>query len=224
MSKLDRLKAHFGRWGIWRTLYFIVMRVAARFLGIEVFVVRARSTAATSPENPCTLAGVAFREAELDELLEFVASPEVLLDEKFIKAAIGRSDIAFGAFKDGSMIAYLWRSTSTAPHNRDCWVRVSPPYSYSYNSFTKPEFRGQRIVPGLLLFSDDEMRKKGYTHRAGIVATTNFASLAMGKHLGSRVVGRIGYINWFGRIRFFRSRSVADIGFELLPKPGKKET
>ena len=223
MSKLDRLKAHFWRWGWWRTLYFIVMRVAARYLGIEVFVVRVRATAETSSENPCTLPGVTFREATIDELLDFVASPEVLLDHKFVNDAIGRGDLAFGAVRDGSMLAYLWRSTSTAPHNRDCWIKVTPPYSYSYNSFTTPEFRGQRIVPGLLLFSDNEMMKKGYTHRAGIVATSNFASLAMGKHLGSKIIGRVGYIKWFNRIRFFRSRSVAEVGFKLLPSPGKRD-
>jgi hypothetical protein len=223
MSKLDKLKAHIGRWGWWRTLYFVVMWMAARYLGIEVFVARVRATAEASPENPCRLAGVTFREAKVDELLDIVASPEVLLDENFISAAIGRGDIPFGAFKDGAMIAYLWRSTSTAPHNRDCWIKVAPPYSYSYNSYAKPEFRGHRVVPGALLFSDDEMMKKGYSHRVGIIATSNFASLAMGKHLGSNIIGRVGYIKWFGRIRFFRSRSVADIGLELLPKPGATE-
>ena len=223
MSKLDKLNAHIRRWGWWRTLYFLVMRAAARYLRLELFVLRVRDTAATNPENPCRLSGVIFREVDADEILALARDPDVPLGRGFVRAATRRGDLAFGAFKDESLIAYLWRSTTTAPHNDACWVSMSAPYSYSYNSFAKPEFRGQRIVPGLLLYSDEEMMKKGYTHRAGIVATSNFASLAMGKHLGSQVIGRIAYANWFGRIRYFRSRSVTATGFNLVPKPGKME-
>ena len=67
------------------------------------------------------------------------------------------------------------------------------------------------------------MMHKGYTHRVGIIATTNFASLAMGKRLGSEVIGRVAYVRWFGRIRFFRSRSARDIGFELVEPPASRQ-
>ncbi len=223
MQKLSKLNAHIRRWGWWRTFYWVLMRVAARFLGIEVFVARVRDTERTPTENPCTLAGVTFREASVEEMLACAEDPGNPLATAFVNSAFGRGDLAYGAFRDGALVAYLWRSMNTAPHNIHCWVKVASPYSYSYNSFANPELRGQRIVPGLLLYSDEALLQKGYTHRVGIIATTNYASLAMGKRLGSEVIGRVAYVRWFGRIRFFRSRSIRDIGFELVEPPPRTQ-
>ena len=123
---------------------------------------------------------------------------------------------------DSSLIAYAWRAIGSAPHYDDCWVCVEDPYSYSYNAFTKPEFRGQHLVPALLMYSDQEMRKSGYTHRAGIVAVSNYASLAMSKHMDSQNIGHIGFVKWFGRYRFFRSRSAAKIGIRFCQPSREK--
>jgi hypothetical protein len=72
------------------------------------------------------------------------------------------------------------------------------------------------------MYSDHEMRKKGYTHRAGIIAVTNFASLGMGKHMGSHTIGHVGFLKWFGRYHFFRSGPAADIGFQFFQPSREK--
>ena len=59
-----------------------------------------------------------------------------------------------------------------------------------------------------------------YTHRIGFIAVTNFASLAMGDHMGTRTFGYIGYFEWFGRYIPFRTKAVAEIGAEFF-EPGK---
>jgi hypothetical protein len=38
----------------------------------------------------------------------------------------------------------------------------------------------------------------------------------MGPSIGSQNIGRLGYLHWFGKPFFFRSRAVADIGVELF--------
>ena len=96
------------------------------------------------------------------------------------------------------------------------WVRVPHPYNYTYNSYTRPSHRGQRISPALHLFSDAEMQERGFTHRAGFVAVHNAASLTMGKHMGSKVIGKAGYLDWFGKQVPFRTPGVKKIGFEFF--------
>ncbi|MGI9261115.1 MAG: hypothetical protein ACR2QR_03715, partial [Woeseiaceae bacterium] len=96
------------------------------------------------------------------------------------------------------------------------WIRIRKPYNYSYKSFTRTAYRGRRISPTVHLFSDNEMRKHGYAYRVGFVGMTNYASLEMGKHMGSIIVGYAGYIAWFGLLIPFRTRPVKEIGFEFF--------
>lgn len=222
MSKLDKLNSHARRWGWWQTGYWLVMRTASKYLGLEVFFLRTRATPERSTSNQCELPGVTFRLANDEELLKSATDTALPLDDKFVRAAMGRGDLAYGAFHEAELIAYVWRSTGSAPHLDDCWIRMARPYSYSYNSFARPDFRGQHLVPALILYSDHEMMKRGYTHRAGIIAITNFPSLGMGKHLDSHTIGHVGFLKWFGRYHFFYSRSAVDIGFQFFQPSREK--
>ena len=216
MSKLNKLNSHLRRWGWLRTAFFLIMRIASDFLGLHVFMVRTRSIVEKEISNPCKLPDIELRHIEEDELLTFVDDAELSQDRETVHAAIERGDIVFGAFDGANLVAYAWRSTTSAPYTDDVWVRVAHPYSYSYKSYTRQEFRGQHLVPALILFSDEEMLKKGYTHRAAYVGITNYPSLAMGKQLDSQPIGHIVVLKWFGRHFFFRSKRVADIGFEFF--------
>jgi len=216
MSKLNKLNSHLRRWGWLRTAFFLLMRIASDFLGLHVFIVRTRSIEEKEISNPCKLPNIELRHIEENELLTFLDDAELFLDLEFVQAAIERGDLAFGAFNGSTLVAYMWRSTTSAPHTDDVWVRIAHPYSYSYKSYTRQEFRGQHLVPALILFSDEEMLKKGYTHRAGYIGVTNYPSLGMGKHVDSHSIGYIVILKWFGRHFFFRSKRVADIGFEFF--------
>jgi hypothetical protein len=215
MSKSANLKAHIQRWGLWGTARYLLLRVASDIFGIHSYVARVNLT----PEelsNPCRLPEIGFRQIESIELEQLAGEAKLLLDRDFVAAALARGDIAFGAYDGTRLAAYVWRTTSVAPHTDDVWVRAAAPYGYSYKSLARPEYRGQRIVPGLILYSDHAMLDMGYTHRVGIIALTNLASLAMGPTMGSQNIGRLGYLHWFGKPFFFRSRAVADIGVELF--------
>lgn len=192
------------------------MRAASKLLGLEVFVLRTREAPEQAFNNQCKLPGVTFRRVSDEELQSAVDDAALPLQDEFVGPAMDRGDLAFGAFHEGVLIAYAWRSTDSAPHYADCWIRVARPYSYSYNSFARPDFRGQRVVPALIAYSDHEMRQLGYTHRVGIIATTNYASLGMGKHMGSQNIGRVGFLRWFGRYRFFLSGPAKEIGFRFF--------
>ena len=215
MTKRDKLKAHLQRYGFFRTAFWLLMRGASSFLGFNLFVVRTSLTPKTL-DNPCRLANLDYRRLDTDEALRWTEDTELELDPEISRSALERGDILFGAFDGSRLISYIWRSVSCAPHSDEVWVRVARPYCYSYKSFARPDYRGQRIVPALILYSDQEMLKDGYTHRAGYVDVSNFASLAMAGPMGSEHIGHAGFLHWFGRCFSFRTKPVRDIGFEFF--------
>lgn len=214
-SKIARIKAFAHRWGWPRTVYRAVMDIAGDYLGIHVFVIRGRHTTSEA-SCPIKRPGIELRRVEVDTLMQSVDDPQLGLDQQFVDAALERGDIPFGAFDETLLVAYTWRTISIAPHEDDVWVRAIRPYSYAYKSFTQKEYRGNHILPALILYADDEMLKLGFSHRVGFIAVTNFSSLAVGRYIHSHNFGYAGYLKWFGRLIAFRTRGVAETGFEFI--------
>ncbi len=214
---LEKLSSDIQRWGLVHSLFSRIMRRISRFLGIHVHVVRTADMG-DNPQDISIPSNISLRVIPPDQLLEAIADPALLLSHEFVKSAINRGDLVFGAFDGPVLVSYVWRTFNHAPHKDNIWVRVNYPYCYAYNSFTLPNFRGRRISPAVHVFSDTEMFKRGYTHRAGFIALANYASLAMGKHIGSKIIGYAGYVKWFGVIIPFRTNAVRKIGFEFFEK------
>ena len=166
-------------------------------------------------ERVSTMPSLDYRVVTPNELRIACVDKDMDLTREFVERAMARGDIAFGAFDGSKLVSYLWRSTTAAPHG-DLWVRVDEPYCYAYKSFTLPSHRGKRISPDIHLFSDQIMLDHGYQYRAGFVEFSNWASLAMSKHMRSRYVGYAGYAKWFGRNIPFRTKGVKAIGFEFF--------
>ena len=219
-TKLSVLKANVKRYGWMRSLYKTVVWFAARYLGIHVYLVRIRPMEG-NPGYPYTLPDIAFRRISSDELMKAGDDSKLGLGHGFVQAAIERGDLAFGAFDGSRLVSYVWRASTSAPHEDGIWVRVNRPYNYSYKSYTKPSYRGRHLCPATILFSDAYMYQQGYTHRVGFVAVSNFSSLAAGKYMESEPIGHAGYFDWFGRRFSFATKAVKSIGFEFfVPERG----
>ena len=214
-TKIANLKADANIWGWQQSIFNRVANYATRLLGIYVHVIRT-ATMIDNPQYPSTPPGITYRIIQAEELLRGSSDPELQMSRDFVQAAIARGDIAFGAFDGSVLVAYVWRSLAAAPHIENLWVRVNRPYCYAYKSFTRPDYRGLRIGPVVLLSSDVEMMKRGFTHRAAFVAITNSASLAAGKYTKSEPIGYAGYVNWCGRRFPFRTHAAKNIGFEFF--------
>jgi hypothetical protein len=214
-SRLDGLQKSALRWGWPRALFNVLIGVSARYLGIHLYIIRIRPIP-TGPVYPATNPDLVFRKISLDELTTASDDPELDLDSDFVAKAIARGDLSFGAFDGPLLVSYIWRSVNSAPDANDVWVRIPKPYNYSYKSYTRPGYRGQRISPVVHLFSDNEMRKLGYDYRIGFVTISNYSSVKMGKHMGSIKIGYAGYLLWFGRLRAFRTQAVKKTGLEFF--------
>jgi len=215
MRRLTNLKNNAERWGWRRALVHVLVRGAEKYLGFHVYVVRARSIPPT-PKYPTSNPNLTYRQINDDELMRYSADPELGLGRDFVADALSRGDLAFGAFDDKNLVSYIWRCRSAAPDTDGVWIRAEHPYNYSYKSFTRKDYRGQRISPVVHLFSDNEMYKRGFRFRIGFVAITNYASLEMGKHMESKVLGYAGYFSLLGKLIPFRSEKVKSTGFRFF--------
>lgn len=86
-TRFDTLKADIKRFGWMRGFYKMIVWVAARYLGIHVFLVRIRPTE-EKPVYPCALPGIAFRSISADELIKASDDSRLGLNRDFVQAVI----------------------------------------------------------------------------------------------------------------------------------------
>jgi hypothetical protein len=150
------------------------------------------------------------------ELLKAAEDPGLDIHPDFVRAALARGDMAFGAFEGDRLVGYTWRTFTAAPDLDGLWARVNRPYQYSYKGFTRPSHRGKRIHVAITYFADAYLLERGYTAEVGFVGITNFSSLAVAKFLGRRRIGYAGYLKWFGRRIPFATPAVKKVGARLF--------
>ncbi len=200
-----------------RSLFMRLMSGLRRYAGIYICRVGVRPLARDAP-GPVLPGGIELRILRPRELLEAAADPELRLDPDFVRAALARGDMAFGAFEGERLVGYSWRSFTAAPHFEGLWAGVARPYFCGYKAFTRPSHRGRRIHVAVALYSDSFLLERGYTAEVGLVDLSNFASLRTAKVLGRRRIGYAGYVKLFGRCIPFRTPAVKKIGLELFER------
>src|SRR5688572_8004294 len=187
----------------------------------SVYCVNVRTLKDRSDVTPST--GITYRKLNAAELLAATDNIELDLPPEFIREAMERGDLAWGAFEDDKLVGYTWRAASQAPFMDDLWVRVPHPLQYGYKSYTRPSHRGRGIYPAVGRVADEQSLQLGYPAMLHLVNIANIASLRAASELGSRTSGYAGYVKLFGRRLTFRTPGARSIGVELyMPKGGNK--
>jgi GNAT superfamily N-acetyltransferase len=200
------------RFGVAATLWARLMRSLHRW------IVLCRIQARDLPHGraPTELeGGFTLRVASVAELERTARELPEQLSHEFVAAATSRGDLCFAVFQGERILAWVWRSFSVAPHADGLWVRVDPPNCYSYKSYTRREFRGQRLIGRLTLYADQVCRDRGCEHTVGFIETHNYASIRANTRLGSRRVGYAGYLKVLGRSYAFRTPGVVPHSFRF---------
>ena len=214
-GKFENLRADVRRWGWVRSLFIRVVSVLKRYIGLHIYRINVRPLARHSPE-PHLPGGITVRIVAPEELFRAANDPELDLSLDFVRDALARGDMAFGAFDRDRLVGYTWRTFTAAPDSGGLWARVSRPYQYSYKAFTRPSWRGKRVHVAITFFADTYLLGRGYAFEVGYMEISNFASIGVANFLGRRRIGYAGYMKWFGRCIPFRTSAVRKIGFELF--------
>jgi hypothetical protein len=217
--KFESLPADVRRWGWKRSVFIRVISLLRRYIGLYIYRINVRPLVGQSPE-PYFPSGIAVRIVPPEELLKAADDPELDLDLDFVRDALARGDMAFGAFEGDRLVGYTWRTFTAAPDRDGLWARVSHPCQYSYKAFTRPSHRRKRIHVAITFFADAYLLGRGYTFEVGYMEVNNFASIGVADFLGRRRIGYAGYVKWFGRCVPFRTPAVKKIGAELFELEG----
>ncbi len=153
-----------------------------------------------------------------EELLEYCGNQELQLSPKAVAGAFARGDVCTGMFHQGTLVAYMWRSTSLAPHTDRVSVETRKPYRYGYKALTLPAYRGRHLPEYLAPVSGPYYIERGYPLSIGFVETHNFASRRSERRRGSYAVGFAGYLTLFNRTFTFRTWGVRATGFRFVAR------
>jgi hypothetical protein len=153
-----------------------------------------------------------------EELLDYCGNPELQLSKPAVARAFARGDVCTGMFHKGALVAYMWRSTSLAPHTDRVSVETRKPYRYGYKALTLPAYRGHHLPEYLAPVSGPYYIERGFPFSIGFVETHNFASRRSELRRGSCAVGLAGYLTLFNRIFTFRTRGVRGTGFRFVAR------
>lgn len=218
---LDAAFRMLKRWGFLKTSYFYSGRFLEKYLGLDGSLCLIFTSPLPYDEDDECDAPNPSRLLTPEEVLEFsMSDPALDMSPALVKKALERGDFCTGTFVNGQLISYAWRAFGATPHSRGIWVNIGPNACYNYKAFTLPEFRGQHIAERRKYCSNELFRSRGIVERQSFIASTNFSSLARTtRDSNSKHVGYAGYIQLFGKLFFFRSPGVKQMGFEFYLPP-----
>lgn len=192
-----------------------------KHLGIHIYRIGERSfeSYATTFECPPDIRVTLLSD---EDLIAASQIPDLDLSPGFVAGAIAREDVAVGSFKNGELACYVFATTEAAPHDRDFWVRVKPPYRYTYKAFTLPAYRGQGLSSYVnnLPKRNKAFERRGCTKAIFFVAAWNLSSLKfLSKIEGAPWLGFALTAKVFGRRVALRTARVRKTGFEFIAPP-----
>jgi len=169
-------------------------------MGLHLWVVHARALEPDFVIPPEHAARYEFRRVGLDEaLLQSRSSPDLNLSEAFLESAFSRGDICVGAFDQGRLVAYTWRTLDRAPVDEDLWLKiVQPACRYGYKALVLADYRGQHLNRTVRSFYDHDMVAMGIQENVAYIDMHNIASMRAHRGLHRE---RVGYAGYFRRRR-----------------------
>jgi GNAT superfamily N-acetyltransferase len=131
-----------------------------------------------------------LREDQVDEYSSFY--PWTAPDDA--RQRLRQGQLCFVARHEGKLVAADWASTeSTYSRDLHCIFSLQPGDVYTYEIYTLPEFRRQRIATVIKVEILRHFRAAGCRRFLNLISPDNGASLHTNEKLGYRRVGLIGY-------------------------------
>ena len=183
-----------------------------RYLGIDLCRVLARNIEPATREAPHALE---FRTLSRPELLGLCGDPDYQLSAAWVRSALARGDVCFGALDDGRVAGYVWLAYSAARYTDQVWVRTDASSRYLYKVFVHPAQRGRGLAGELYRRADTAALARGRTRAVMVVQADNQASLRSARRDGFSIVGYAGHVSFRGGALAFRSPGARRSGFEL---------
>jgi len=190
--------------------YVLVDRVAPR-LGLRRLLVLERHTGSAAASSAYDLAGVTLRawscdEAALRALAELDAAgstdPAARASRLLrYREQLARGDRPFVAERDGRPDALCWAAAGASPiAYLGCELRLRSDERYLYDAITRPDARGERLMPALYAHALAALARDGVTRAVTLVRPSNAPMLRAMARAGFSVCGSLAQLTIAGRV------------------------
>ena len=160
---------------------------------------------------------IEVRIARLEDCLHAVMDPQMGLTEPFVRTAFAQEALCHAAFVENQMVAYAWRSQSSAPHNKWVGVQVEQGLSYGFKAHTHPNFRGLGLYAAITAAEYETAQKRELRSGVSFTQWRNTPSINADRRLGNRRVGIAGIIRMGSLVYCLHSPGAKAAGFRFIP-------
>jgi hypothetical protein len=206
------------RHGLGPTLHHAVYRAANRLTEVAVWNALAITRGMLDEQYLRRRDRVQGRMVEAATMRPYVADPELQLTHRFIDEATSQGDRCYALFEGDILTSYGWYSTrpTRLPEIRGAPVlHFDPSYAYMYNTFTRPEYRGQRLNAMGMAASLEEWAHAGLSGVVAYVVSSNIASLKSCERLGFETFGHVIILNVGQQQLWWVTRGCKKYGFRV---------
>jgi GNAT superfamily N-acetyltransferase len=185
-----------------------------RYAGINILRVLQRDLGGAA-RVPCTRRNIECRVLSEHELVAFALDPQLELDHAWVRNAYASGGVCLGALEDRRLLGYTWLAFRDTPYTRGVWIGFDSKFRYSYKSFVRPQYRGQRIAQALHALADEPELRRGRCLAVNVIDVDNLASRAALERAGSRTIGYAAYAKCFGVLIALRSPALRRAGISF---------
>lgn len=208
ISLIRRVRRH----GLWNTLQWLSLRLAASACGVRVL---RGLVLESTPEAPPVPEGLALGFQAPRALRRFASDPANEMSPFFIADAIARGDRCFAICNGPMPVFTSWYSRRPTSIGNGLVLHFDPQYVNLYKAYTQPAHRGQRLYQAAVSRVFAHFAAKGARGFLSYIDATNLNSLKALRRMGYRVFGSIYVVRLFGRNFTLASAGCKPFGFRL---------
>ena len=137
------------------------------------------------------------------------------LSSEFLRDARARGDRCYALFHEGVMASYGWYASVPTPIDGHFVLHFDPAYTYMFNGYTAPAFRGLRLHAVGMCQALRIFTAEGRKGLISYVQSNNFASLRSVARMGYRSFGRVYVLRVGGCAFTYATKGCAGYDFRL---------
>lgn len=215
---LTRLRLDLQRHGLYRTAYFLAIKLINKFALFRVL--RGMHLNSVNPAYLSCPPGYTGGFLSEVQLRRFALDPRNEMDSDFLDEALAKGDRCYALLKDGHLAAYSWYSLQpTRIHPPQLVLEFDARHVYMYKGMTHPEHRGRRLYPIGINRALQWYQRCGKSGLVAYVESHNLDSLKSCLRLGYRIFGSIYLLRLLGRYLILNLPTCRRFGFRLRELP-----
>lgn len=219
---LARLRLDLQRHGLYRTAYFLAIKLINTFALFRVL--RGMHLNSVNPAYLICPPGYTGGFLSEVQLRRFAQDPRNEMDSDFLDEALAKGDRCYALLKDGYLAAYSWYSLQpTRIHPPQLVLEFDARHVYMYKGMTHPEHRGRRLYPIGINRALQWYQRCGKAGLVAYVESHNLDSLKSCLRLGYRVFGSVYLLRVLDRYLIVNLPTCRRFGFHLRELPACPE-